>query len=133
MPTTVITGRDVTLTIATVSHDPQTLGCILTTVDNIQDYETIDGTVSKNIDSKSTFKLDMLADWGATGSLCEALHIAATSAPNTVLATTLVSATGASFAFNILPVTPAAGGAGNEAQKVSLEFKVVGRPVLTVS
>ena len=133
MATTVITGRDVTITIATVSHDQQTLGCVLTTVENIQTYETIDGAVYKNIDSKSTFKLDMLSDWGVTGSFCEALHIAATSAPNTVLATTLVSATGASFAFNILPIRPPAGGSGNEAQKVSLDFIVTGAPVLTVS
>lgn len=133
MATTVITGRDVTLTIASVSHDPQTLGCTLTTVENIQTYETIDGAVYKNIDSKSTFKLDMLSDWGATGSLCEALHIAATSSPNTVLACTMVSATGASFAFNILPIAPPAGGMGNEAQKVSLDFVVTGRPVLTIT
>lgn len=133
MATTVITGRDVTLTIATVSHDPQTLGCTLTTVQNIQAYETIDGTVYKSIDSKSTFKLDMLSDWGATGSLCEALDIAATGAPNTALACTMVSATGASFAFNILPIRPPAGGSGNEAQKVSLDFIVTAAPVLTVT
>jgi len=135
MTTTVITGRDVTLTIATVSHDPQTLGCELTIDSNIQRYETIDGAVYKAIDVAAKFKLDMLADWGANSpsSLCEALAVAAAGAPNTVLAVTMLSATGASWAFNILPVYPPAGGNGNEAQKVSLNFVVVGTPVLTIT
>ena len=133
MATTVITGRDVTITIATVSHDQQTLGCMLTIDSNIQRYETIDGAVYKAIDVAAKFKLDMLADWGATSSFCEALAIAAAGAPNTALACTMVSATGASWAFNVLPIYPPAGGSGNEAQKVSLDFVVTGTPVLTIT
>jgi hypothetical protein len=129
MTTTVITGRDVSLTIATVSHDPQTTGAELTIVKDIQRYETIDGTVYKSIDDTATFKLDMLSDWGAVGSLCEALATAAKDAPNTVLAVTLTAATGSVWAFNILPVYPPVGGSGKEAQKVSLSFTVVGTPV----
>lgn len=131
MTTTVITGRDVSLTVATVSHDPQTLSAELTIVTDIQRYETIDGPVLKAIDETASFKLDMLSDWGAATSLCEALATAAKDAPNTVLACVLTGATGSTWAFDILPLYPPVGGSGKEAQKVSLSFTVVGTPVPT--
>jgi hypothetical protein len=70
----------------------------------------------------------MLADWGATGSLCEGLWNATESAPNTGITTILTAASGATFTFQILPAFPSAGGTAPDAQTVSLSFIVIGIP-----
>lgn len=133
MATTVITGRDLTLTIATVNYDAQATSATLSNSPTIDVYQTLDGKAYKHIDDQWTFDLEMLADWGAAGSLCEALWTAWESAPNTTLAASLTAATGAVFAFNVLPVVPSIGGAAPSAQTVSLSFTVVGTPTETFS
>jgi hypothetical protein len=128
VPTTIITGRDLVLTIATVNYDAQATSAILANSPTIETYQTLDGKAYKHIDDQWTFDLEMLADWGAASSLCEALWTACESAPNTTLAASLTAATGAVFAFNVMPVFPAVGGAAPDAQTVSLSFTVVGTP-----
>lgn len=133
MPTTIITGRDLVLTIATVNYDAQANSAVLANDPTIEIYQTLDGRAYKHIDDQWGFDVEMLADWGATGSLCEALWSATESAPNTTLACSLTAATGAVFAFNVLPVFPSVGGAAPDAQTVSLSFTVVGTPTETFS
>ena len=133
MPTTIITGRDLVLTIATVNYDAQANSAVLANDPTIEIYQTLDGRAYKHIDDQWGFDVEMLADWGASGSLCEALWTATESAPNTTLACSLTAATGAVFAFNVLPVFPSVGGAAPDAQTVSLSFTVVGTPTETFS
>ena len=133
MPTTVITGRDLVLTIATVNYDAQATSAILTNAPVIDTYQTLDGKAYKHIDDQWTFDVEMLADWGATSSLSEALWTAADTAPNTTLAASLTAVTGAVFAFNVMPVYPSVGGAAPGAQTLSLSFLVVGTPADTFS
>ena len=133
MPTTVITGRDLVLTIATVNYDAQATSVTLTNDHTIETYQTLDGRAYKAIDDSWTLEIEMLADWGATGSLCESLWTACESAPNTTLAASLTAATGAVFACNVLPVFPSVGGSAPDAQTVSLSFQVVGTPTETFS
>lgn len=133
MPTTIITGRDLTLTIASTSYDAQATSATLANSPTIETYQTLDGKAYKHIDDQWTFDVSMLADWGASGSLCEALWSATESAPNTTLAVSLTAVTGAVFAFNVLPVFPAVGGTAPDAQTVDLSFTVVGTPSETFS
>jgi hypothetical protein len=133
MATTVITGRDLVLTIATVNYDAQATSAILTNAPVIDTYQTLDGKVLKHIDDQWTFDVEMLADWGAASSLAEALWTAADSAPNTTLAVSLTATTGAVFAFQVMPVYPSVGGAAPGAQTLSLSFMVVGTPADTFS
>ena len=133
MPTTIITGRDLVLTIATVNYDAQANSAVLANDPTIEIYQTLDGRAYKHIDDQWGFDVEMLADWGATGSLCEALWSATESAPNSTLACSLTAATGAVFTFNVLPVFPSVGGAAPDAQTVSLSFTVVGTPTETFS
>ena len=133
MATTVITGRDLTLTIATTAYDAQATSAILSNSPTIDTFQTLDGKAYRHIDDQWTFDVEMLADWGASGSLCEALWTACESAPNTTLAVSLTAVTGAVFAFNVLPVFPSVGGAAPSAQTVSLSFTVVGTPSETFS
>jgi hypothetical protein len=131
--TTIITGRDLTLTIATTSYDAQASSAVLSNSPTIETYQTLDGKAYKHIDDQWTFDVSMLADWGASGSLCEALWTACESAPNTTLAVSLTAVTGAVFAFNVMPVFPAVGGTAPDAQTVDLSFTVVGTPTETFS
>jgi len=131
--TTIITGRDLTLTIATTSYDAQATAATLANLPTIETYQTLDGKAYKHIDDQWTFDVSMLADWGASGSLCEALWTACETAPNTTLAVSLTAVTGAVFAFNVMPVFPAVGGSAPDAQTVDLSFTVVGTPTETFS
>tara|TARA_R110000868_G_C10621006_1_gene742287 strand:+ start:124 stop:525 length:402 start_codon:yes stop_codon:yes gene_type:complete len=133
MPTTVITGRDLVLTIATVNYDAQATSAILTNAPVIDTYQTLDGKAYKHIDDQWTFDVEMLADWGVASSLSEALWTAADTNPNTTLAVSLTAVTGAVFAFNVMPVYPSVGGAAPGAQTLSLSFLVVGTPADTFS
>ena len=133
MATTIITGRDITFTIDSDNFDAQATSAILTVDSTINTYQTLDGKAYFTTDSQGSFAVEMLADWGATGSLCEGLWTAAASAPNTALPVVLVSDTGASFAFSVQPIFPSAGGTAPDAQTVSLTFTCVTTPVLTIS
>jgi len=133
VPTTIITGRDLTMTIASANYDAQATSATLTNDHTIETYQTLDGRAYKAIDDNWTFAVEMLADWGASGSVCEALWTACETSPNTTLAVSLTAATGAVFAFNVLPVFPSVGGTAPDAQTVSLSFQVVGTPTETFS
>ena len=133
MPTTVITGRDLVLTIATVNYDAQATSVTLTNEHTIETYQTLDGRAYKAIDDSWTLDVEMLADWGAANSLCEELWTAATSAPNTGLSVIFGADSGAAFAFDVQPILPSAGGTAPDAQTVSLSFTCVTTPILTIS
>ena len=133
MPTTVITGRDLVLTIATVNYDAQATSVSLTNEATIDVYQTLDGKAYKKTDDQWTLDVALLSDWGATGSLCEAMWTASETNPNTTLAVSLTAATGAVFACNVLPVFPSVGGEAPGAQTQTWSFTVVGVPTETFS
>jgi hypothetical protein len=128
MATTVITGRDITFTIGGNNFDAQATTATLTGSMDRQVYETLDGKSYKVIDNDFVFDVEMLSDWGATGSLCEILWSASESAPNTGINTVFTASTGAVFTFQVLPSWPSAGGTAPDAQTVSLSFQVIGVP-----
>lgn len=124
MATTVITGRDVSLSFTGGTDiDAQATSAILTKTNVREVYQTLDGEAVKTVNVEGTFALSMLADWGKTSSVCEALWTAA-EAPDTTIAITFTAATGAQFVFDIFPEFPTAGGAGTDAQTVDFTFKV---------
>ena len=131
MATTVITGRDVSLSFTGGTDiDAQATSAILTKVNERQAYETLDGTSYKTTNISGTFELEMLADWGKASSVCEALWTAAESAPDTDISITMTAATGAQFVFPVKPEFPTAGGSGVDAQTVSLTFTITGGAVV---
>jgi hypothetical protein len=133
MPTTVITGRDVTFTIGGNNFDAQATSATLTGEMDRQTYQTLDGKVFKVTDNNFTFDVEMLADWGATGSLCEILWGVAESAPDTGISTVFTATSGAVFTFQVLPMWPSSGGTAPDAQTVSLSFQVIGVPAESFS
>ena len=125
MATTVITGRDISLSFTGGTDiEAQATNAVLTKVNERQTYQTLDGEAYKTTNISATFQLDMLADWGKANSVCEALWTAAETAPDNTITMTLTSATGAVFVFDAFPEFPTAGGAGTDAQTVSITFTV---------
>ena len=125
MATTVITGRDISLSFTGGTDiEAQATNAVLTKVNERQTYQTLDGEAYKTTNISGTFQLDMLADWGKASSVCEALFTAAESSPDTDISVTLTTATGAQFVFPIMPEFPTAGGSGSDAQEVTFTFKV---------
>jgi hypothetical protein len=128
MPTTIVTGRDITFTIEAVSYDAQATAATLTIESTINTYQTLDGKAYFTTDSQGTFDVEMLADWTAGGSLCASLWNAAETAPNTPLTVVFTAATGSVFTFDVQPIFPSAGGTAPDAQTVSLSFTCVTTP-----
>ena len=133
MPTSIISGRDITFTIDGDDFDAQATSAVLTVDSTMVTFQTLDGKAYQTVDTQGNFAVEMLADWGAPSSLCEALWTAATNAPQTGLPVVFVADTGASFAFDVQPILPSAGGTAPDAQTVSLAFLCVTTPVLTIS
>jgi hypothetical protein len=124
MATTVITGRDISLSFTGGTDiEAQATSAVLTKTNLRETFQTLDGEAYKTTNVEASFALSMLADWGKTGSVCEALWSAAET-PDTTISVTLTAATGAVFVFPILPEFPTAGGAGTDAQTVDFTFKV---------
>ena len=133
MPTTIITGRDLVLTIATVNYDAQSTSVTLVNAPVITTYQTLDGKAYKHIDDQWTLNLELLADWGVASSLFEAMWTAADGSPNTTLAVSLTAATGAVFTCSVFPVFPTVGGTAPDAQTDSWAMLVDGKPTETFS
>jgi hypothetical protein len=130
MPTNIITGRDVSFTIDGEQYSSQATSAILTVDSTINTYQTLAGKAYYTTDTQGTFAVEMLADWGAAGSLCQALWDAATSAPNTALPVVLTAETGTAFVFSVQPIQPSVGGTAPDAQTVSLSFTCVTTPAI---
>ena len=125
MATVVITGRDVGLSFSGGTDiQAQATNAVLTKVNERQVYQTMEGEAYKTTNISGTFQLDMLADWGKSSSVCEALWTAAETAPDTDISMTLTAASGAQFVFPVKPEFPTAGGSGIDAQTVSFTFTV---------
>ena len=133
MPTTIVTARDLILTIATVNYDAQTTAATLVNAPVITTYQTLNGKSYKHIDDQWTLNLELLADWGVASSLFEAMWTAADTAPNTTLAVSFTAVTGAVFTCNVFPVFPSVGGTAPEAQTDSWALLVDGTPADTFS
>jgi hypothetical protein len=135
MATTVITGRDLSLTIDSKAYDAQVTTATLKTNLERNAYETIDGKVFFALDTSATITVTMLADWGANSpsSICEAMWTAASTAPNTALTYTYTAATGAVFTGSVYPSFPDAGGTGKDAQTVTFTLQGTAKPTLTIS
>lgn len=127
----VITGRSITLTVDSTAYTDQIVSAVLTPSDNTITGITIGGAYAAAGTTQWTLEVEIMADWGATTSICEALWADA-EAGNTVSAT-MVAVTGASFAFSVVPVFPSIGGAADSAQTVTLSMPVHGAITETFS
>tara|TARA_R110000868_G_scaffold380412_2_gene646404 strand:+ start:2008 stop:2400 length:393 start_codon:yes stop_codon:yes gene_type:complete len=129
MPTNIITGRQITFTIDGDVYDAQATSATLTIDSTINTYQTLDGKAYYTTDTQGTFAVEMLQDFGAAGSLCEALWNAAATTPNDALPC-ILTVHGVAYAFSVQPIFPALGGTAPDALTASLSFTCVTTPVL---
>lgn len=120
---TYITGRDLTLTIDGDSYDAQASTVTLEVTNNQQTLEVLSGRAYKTVDATATLNVEMYADWGAVGSLCDALWDAAKNAPDTAL-TFSFDANGSTFTGSCFPAQPAAGGGAVDVLSASVSLVV---------
>lgn len=120
---TYITGRDLTLTIDGDSYDAQASTVTLTTELNQAVLENLEGRAYKTIDQTATLSVEMYADWGAVGSLCDALWDAAAANPDTALSFSF-DAAGSTFTGSCFPSYPAAGGGAVDVLTTTVELIV---------
>jgi hypothetical protein len=113
----VITGSEVTLEINSVTFTPQVTSVTLTSEASREVYETLSGPFYKTLVREYELEVSGLADWGASGSVCDALESAFDSDPDTSVTFTMtaindpntITVTG-----KVFPKVPAAGGSGAE-------------------
>ena len=129
MPTNIITGRQITFTIDGDVFDAQATSATLTIDSTINTYQTLDGKAYYTTDSQGTFAVEMLQDFGAAGSLCEALWNAAATTPNDALPV-ILTVHDVAYAFSVQPIFPQLGGTAPDALTASLSFTCVTTPVL---
>jgi len=121
---TYITGRDLTLEIDSENYDAQASTVTLTTELNQAVLEVLSGRAYKTIDQTATLSVEMFADWGAAGSLCEALWDAALAAPDTAIVATF-EANGSIFTMDVFPNYPVAGGGAVDVLTTTVDLVVV--------
>jgi hypothetical protein len=130
MATTILSGRQLSLTIATKNYSEQILDSNLNFDTERLTFDTLAGKAYKYIDSNVTLDLTFLNDAGATPeSLYNALWTATETAPDTVLAFVLTLRTGVTLTGNVLPNYPGVSASGADAQQVTVSLQVVGIPV----
>ena len=127
--TTIITGRDITFTIDGDTYDAQATSATLEIESTINTYQTLDGKAYYTTDTQGTFNVEMLQDFGAVSSLCEALWNAAATTPNTSLPV-IFTVAGVAYAFSVQPIFPSLGGTAPDALTASLAFTCVTTPAL---
>jgi hypothetical protein len=124
---TTITGHDVTLEIDGDDFHPQATSAIITVVDSQETFDVLGARVYKTVRSATDgvpyqLELNMLADWGAAGGLCQALATAALTAPDTALAFTM-TVTGpdddAVLTGSVFPTVPPITGTGFEVSQIT--------------
>jgi hypothetical protein len=128
---TVITGRTITLTVDSVAYTDQIVSAVLTPSDNAITGITVGGAYAAAGTTQWTLDVEIVADWGASSSICEALW--ADAEAGATVAATMVAVTGASFAFTVVPVFPSVGGSADSAQTVTLSMPVHGTITETFS
>jgi hypothetical protein len=129
MATSIITGRDITFTIDGDNFDAQATSATLTIDSTVNTYQTLDGKAFYTTDSQGTFNVELLQDFGAVTSLCEALWNSAATTPNTALPV-LFTVNGVAYAFSVQPIFPDLGGTAPDALTASMSFTCVTTPVL---
>ena len=130
MATTILSGRQLTLTIATVAYSEQILDSAINFDTERLTFDTLAGKAYKYIDSNVTLDINFLNDAGKTspGSLYKALWDATESAPDTALAFVMTLTTGVTLTGNVLPQYPPITATGADAQTCSVSLQVVGIP-----
>jgi hypothetical protein len=129
MATTVLSGRQLALSVGGKTYSEQILDSAINFDTERLTFDTLAGKAYKYIDSNVTLDLTFLNDVGATpNSLYGDLWTATETAPDTALNFILTLRTGVTLTGTVLPQYPGVSASGADAQQVSISLQVVGIP-----
>lgn len=123
MPATYITGRNLTLTINSVSYADQASTVTLELENNQQVLEVLAGRAYKTVDKTATLNVELYLDDTSSPGIISALWDAALAAPDTAL-TFSFDVNGDTFGGKVFPVFPTVGGNATDVLTTSLSFVV---------
>lgn len=123
MPATYITGRNLTLSINTVSYADQASTVTLELENNQQVLEVLSGRAYKTVDRTATLNVEMFLDDTSSAGIISAIWDAAKASPDTALPFSF-DCNGDTFTGNLFPVFPTVGGAATDVLTTSLSFVV---------
>ena len=133
MATNIYTGRNLTLSIATISYSAQISSVTLTPTQESNQYITLTGSAAKQ--GAVTWSLDVegFQDWltPATPGFSMALYTAAAAGTAIAFSFTIAAGTTKTVAGSIVPTFAQIGGAAIEALTQSYSFQVTGDITLT--
>jgi len=124
MPATYITGRNLTLSINSVSYADQASTVTLEMENNQQVLEVLSGRAYKTVDKTATLNVELYLDDTSSAGIISALWDAAASAPDTSLNFSFDVGPGDTFTGKVFPVFPTVGGAATDVLSTSLSFVV---------
>lgn len=124
MPTSVITGRSIALTYKTVNYDDQIISATVTLDDPNAQVQTLNGLVDYVVDKEvGTVTLEVLQDWGVSGSFCDALWSDADTTPATTQAMT-IQINSKTMTLTVLPKRPDFGGTAPDALTTTVTMPI---------
>jgi len=129
----VYTGRNLTISIATVSYSAQVTSCKLVPAQNTNQYITLTSQFAKQEPVTWTLEVEGFQDWltGATPGFSSALYTAAATGTAVAFSFVVTAGTARTVTGNIIPVFAEIGGAATEALSQTYSFPVDG--AITVS
>ena len=123
MPATYITGRNLTLSINSVSYADQASTVTLEMENNQQVLEVLSGRAYKTVDKTATLNVEMFLDDSSSAGIISALWDAANTSPDSTLSFSF-DVNGDTFAGSLYPSFPTVGGAATDVLTTSLSFVV---------
>jgi len=128
MPTTILNGGQLTLTINAIARSEQISSAVLTVEQTRNAYNLIGGTKAfKVVDNNVTLAVEVMQDWSSgTSDFLDALWTAS-GTPDTSIPFVL-TCNSQTFTGSLFPEYPTVGGAGNDALTWSVTFQCAGVP-----
>lgn len=133
MATNVYTGRNLTISIATVSYSAQVSSVRLVPAQNTNQYITLTGSAAKQEPVTWTLEVKGFQDWltGATPGFSSALYTAAGTGTAVAFSFVIAAGTSRTVTGNIIPVFAEIGGDATAALEQTYSFAVDGNITLT--
>jgi hypothetical protein len=129
MATTILSGRQLALSVGGKTYSEQILDSAINFDTERLTFDTLAGKAYKYIDSNVTLDINFLNDAAASpNSLYGDLWTATETAPDTALAFVMTLKTGVTLTGTVLPQYPGVSASGADAQTCSVSLQVVGIP-----
>lgn len=125
----VLTGRQLTITVATVAYSAQVSSVSVVANNSVSQAKTLTTNIPYNQGTTFALQVDGFQDWGEATSFCDAMWTAA--AAGTAIAFSMVvdgPTANTTLSGQILPVYVTAGGSAEDALSFSQTFEIVGVP-----